>query len=160
MRALNNDMIPLDSIPINKRKKIEKIRIEKQTIISNPKKYWEIATKPEKRYGSYNGKAIILMNSRTASAGNNAVAISKTIPHSIIIGSNSSSSFAIGNKKDYCLKNSLIRLELPGTLTIHPDNKFEKGFIPDYWLDSGQPVKEVIEWISNPDTYQFKYGNK
>jgi hypothetical protein len=160
IRALNNDNIPLDSVPVNRKGKIESIRIEKQTVKTNPRKYWEIVTKPEKLYGNYNGKAIILMSSKTASAGNNAVAISKSIPNSIIIGSNSSSSFAIGNKKNYCLKNSLIRLELPGTLTIHPDNKLEKGFLPDYWLDSEQPVQDVVDWINNPDTFQFKYKDE
>lgn len=156
MRALDNDMIPLDSIPANRRKKIESIRLEKQDIKTNPEKYWEITTRPNKLLGTYTGKAIVIMSSKTASAGNNAVAIAETIPNNIIVGSNSSSSFAIGNKKNYCLKNSLIRLELPGTLTIHPDNKLEKGFLPDYWLDSEQPVKEIIDWINNTD-YQFKY---
>jgi len=159
MKALNDDNYPLDSVPENRREKIKSIRIEKQNIKINPKRYWEITTKPEKQNGDYKGKAIILMSSKTASAGNNAVAIAKTIPNNIIVGSNSSSSYAIGNKKNYCLKNSLIRLELSGTLTIHPDNKLEKGFLPDYWLDSEQPVKEIIDWTSNPE-YQFKYKNE
>ena len=159
MKALNDDSYPIDSVPANRRNKISNIRLEKQIVKSSPEKYWEITTIPDTSMGNYQGKAIILMSGRTASAGNNAVAISKTIPNNVIIGSNSSSSYAIGNKKNYCLKNSLIRFELPGTLTVHPDNKLEKGFLPDYWLDSEQPVKEVAEWINNPDTYQFKYLN-
>lgn len=157
MKALNDDNYPIDSVPSNRQNKIRKIRIEKQSVKTSPSKYWEIKTRPENQMGVYKGTAIILMSNRTASAGNNAVAISKTIPQNILIGSNTSSSYAIGNVKNYCLKNSLIRFGLPGTLTIHPDNKLEKGFLPDYWLDSEKPVKEVIDWIKNPDTYQFKY---
>lgn len=157
MKALNDDTFPIDSVPFNRQNKIKKIRDEKKTVKESPNKYWEIITRPEKKQGVYKGTAIILMSNHTASAGNNAVAISKTIPNNILVGSNSSSSYAIGNVKNYCLKNSLIRLGLPGTLTIHPDNKLEKGFLPDYWLDSEQPVKEVIDWINNPETYQFEY---
>ena len=42
-------------------------------------------------------------------------------------------------------------------LIINPSNHMEKGFLPDYWLDSDKPIEEVRKWLTNPDTYQFNY---
>jgi hypothetical protein len=156
--ALNDDSYPLDSIPENRREKIKNIRIEKQTVKTNPRKCWEIIPRPEKKLGTYKGKAIILTNCYTNSAGNNAISSSKSIPNSIVIGENTAPGYAFGNGRLFCLKNSLIKLDMPGVLTIHSDNKLEKGFFPDYWLDSKEPIKEAINWINNPDTYQFRYN--
>ena len=159
-KALNDDNIPLDSIPTGKREKIRKIREDKKVMVSNPIKYWEIRMKPEKKYGNYKGKTIILVNNETGSAANDAVAASKSIPNGIIIGENTAPSYSIGNIKWYQLKNTLIVLWLPGNLGIHPDNKMEKGFFPDFWLDSNKPIDEIINWLNNPDSYQFKYLNE
>lgn len=157
-KALDDDSCPLDSLPESRREKIKMIRLEKQTVKTNPRKYWDIKIpKPEKKQGNYKGKAIILTNCYTNSAGNDAVSASKSIPNAIIIGENTAPGYAIGNGHVYCLKNSLIKFDLPSKLGINPDNHIEKGFFPDYWLDSKEPIKEVIDWIHHPDTYQFSY---
>jgi len=66
-KALNDDSFPLDSIPEGKREKIRLIREDKKRMIDKPIKYWEIRMKPDKKYGNYNGKAIILINNQTGS---------------------------------------------------------------------------------------------
>jgi hypothetical protein len=159
IKALNDDNFPLDSIPVGKREKIRKIRKNKKVMVTNPTKYWEIRMKPEQKYGNYKGEAIILVNNETGSAANDAIAASKSIPNSVIIGENTAPSYSIGNMKWYQLKNTLIVLWIPGNLGIHQDNKMEKGFFPDYWLDSNKPIDEIIEWINNPGKYQFSYKN-
>lgn len=158
-KALNDDSFPLDSIPEGKREKIRLIREDKKIMINKPIKYWEIRMKPEKKYGDYNGKAIILVNNQTGSASNDAIAGSKSIPNTMLIGENTAPSYSIGNMKFYQLKNTRIVLWIPGNLGIHEDNKMEKGFFPDYWLDSNVPIDEIMNWINNPNEYQFTYSN-
>lgn len=158
MKALNDDSFPLDSISSERqRERVRKIRIEKQHVKTNPVKYWDVTLKPEDKKGNYKGLAILLVNNITGSAANNAIGASKCIPNSIIIGENTASSYAIGNMKWYKLENSNIVIWLPGLLIFHPDNKMEKGFFPDYWIDSDHPEEEIIRWIKNPDNYQFSY---
>lgn len=156
VKALNDDTYPTDSVTVErKRKRIEQIRIEKKYMPITPVKYWEIELPSAKKMGTYQGKAIILVNNVSGSASNNTVGASKSIPNSIVVGENTASSYTIGNMKHYQLKNSKIILWLPGCLFYHPDNKMEKGFFPDFWLNSDKPVEEIIEWLNNPDEYQF-----
>lgn len=157
MKGLRDDNYPLDSIPAFKREKIRGIREEKPFVKSNPVKYWEVEPKPKRKLGNYKGQVIILSNHFTNSAGNNAIAASKSIPSSLVIGENSGSAYTFSNVKYYCLKYSLIKVWLPSMLIINPTNHMEKGFLPDYWLDSDKPVEEVRKWLTNPDTYQFTY---
>lgn len=126
----------------------------------NPLRYWEIDNRNIKQHklGTYKGKVIILSNHYNASAGETTLArIKSSIPNSIVIGENSCGAFVFSSKHSYCLKNSLIKLHLTKSLEIHPDCHGDKGFFPDYWLDSKEPVKEVVNWIGNPETYQFTY---
>jgi C-terminal processing protease CtpA/Prc len=157
MKGLHDDHYPLDSIPLSKREKIRKIRLDKQTIRKDPVKYWEVEMPPKKEPGNYKGKAILLVNHRTNSAANNAIAYAKSIPNSVIIGENSGSAYTFANVKYYALQHSRIKLWLPSVLILNPDNLMEKGFEPDYWLDSAQPSEEVRKWLSSPDSYQFRY---
>jgi hypothetical protein len=112
---------------------------------------------PEQKFGDYKGKLVVLSNFRNGSAGNNALAMSKSVPNSVIVGENSNMTYAFANTRNFSLKHSRIKLRLPGRLIIHPENSLERGFLPDFWLDSETPVKEVAEWLLDPDGYQFKY---
>lgn len=158
MKGLRDDNYPLDSIPSFKREKIRGIRQEKPFVKSNPIKYWEVEPQPKRKPGNYKGKVIILSNHFTNSAGNNAIAASKSIPNSLVIGENSGSAYTFSNVKYYCLKHSKIKLWFPSMLIINPYNQMERGFLPDYWLDSDKPIEEVTKWLSNPDSYQFHYN--
>ncbi len=125
-----------------------------------PQRYWEIENRniEHDKIGTYKGKVIIISNHYNASAGETTLAkIKSSIPNSIVIGENSCGAFVFSSKNSYCLKNSLIKLQLTKWLEIHPDCHGNKGFFPDYWLDSKEPVKEVVNWINNPETYQFTY---
>lgn len=155
-----DDATPLESIPAYKRAHVTQVRQEKVDLISNPRRYWKIVGEiPEKKVGDYAGKMIVLSNYRNGSAGNNALAMSKSVPNSLIVGENSNMTYAFANTRNFSLKHSRIKLRLPGRLIINPENSIERGFLPDLWLDSESPVEEVIEWLRRPDTYQFQYKN-
>ena len=149
-----------DSCPQDTKVFFDKMNSEHIIQKENPLRYWEIENRNTKQYieGAYKGKVIILSNHYNASAGETTLArIKSSVPNSIVIGENSCGAFVFSSKNSYCLKNSLIKLQLTKSLEIHPDCHGDKGFFPDFWLDSKEPVKEVLNWINNPETYQFIY---
>lgn len=126
-----------------------------------PIRYWEIENRniEHEKIGTYQGQIIIISNHYNASAGETTLSkIKSSIPNTIVVGENSCGAFVFSSKNSYCLKNSLIKLQLTKWLEIHPDCHGTKGFFPDYWLDSKEPVKEVLNWVNKPETYQFKYN--
>ncbi len=155
-----DDATPMSEIPEYKRAHVEQVRQQKVDLVANPRRYWVVVRdNPEQKFGDYKGKLVVLSNVRNGSAGNNALAMSKSVPNSIIVGENSNMTYAFANTRNFSLKHSRIKLRLPGRLIIHPENSIERGFLPDFWLDSESPVEEVAEWLLNPDGYQFKYQN-
>jgi len=153
-----DDATPLSDIPEYKRAHVMQVRQEKLELVANPRRYWAVVrAKPERRLGDYKGKAVILSNYRNGSAGNNALAMSKSIPNSVIVGENSNMTYAFANTRNFSLKHSRIKLRLPGRLIINPANSVERGFLPDFWLDSEAPVEEVVEWLHHRESYQFRY---
>jgi hypothetical protein len=149
-----------DSCPPRTKAFFDKMNAERIVQKENPLRYWEIENRNIKhdKKGTYKGRTIIISNHYNASAGETTLArIKSSIPNSVIIGENSCGAFVFSSKISYCLKNSLIKLQLTKSLEIHPDCHGDKGFLPDYWLDSKEPVKEIVDWINNPETYQFIY---
>jgi Peptidase family S41 len=130
---------------------------EAEAMKQNPRMYWEVTPAAAATGGRFKSKLIVLSNQRVGSAANNAVALAKSVPGCIVIGCNTSSGFTFAEVVTYCLKHTAIKLRLPRKITIHPEFDNERGFLPDYWLDSAQPLDEVIHWLTAPDTYQFSY---
>ncbi len=154
------DGLVTDSCPPHTKLFFDKMNSEHTIQKENPLRYWEIENRNIKQHemGTYKGKVIILSNHYNASAGETTLArIKSSVPNSILIGENSRGAFVFSSKMSYCLKNSLIKLQLTKYIEIHPDCHGDKGFLPDYWLDSNDPIKEVVNWINNPETYQFTY---
>lgn len=154
-----DDATPLSEIPAYKRDHVTQIRRQKVELLARPRRYWELVrAKPAPRQGDYTGQVLILSNHRNGSAGNNALAMSKSIPRSLIVGENSNMSYAFANTRMFSLKHSRIKLRLPGRLIINPANSIELGFLPDLWLDSATPVEELLRWLREPERYQFSYA--
>lgn len=150
-----------DSCPSETKSFLNEMKIKSSNLKNNPVRYWEIDNRniEQHKLGTYKGKVIMISNHYNASAGETTLArIKSSVPNSIVIGENSCGAFVFSSKNSYCLQNSLIKLQLTKALEIHPDCHGDKGFFPDYWLDSKEPVKEVVDWINNPETYQFRYN--
>ncbi|MCK4357522.1 MAG: hypothetical protein KAW92_02025 [Candidatus Cloacimonetes bacterium] len=122
---------------------------------SNPQDNSEQSNKED---GKYQGLIIVLANRGTASSGEVAVFYAKSIKNNIFIGENTGGVGRFGEMLSYYLPNSNILLQLPSKIFFYPgyDCPEGVGFMPDYWLDLSRPVKEVVRWLMNPDTYQYK----
>ena len=141
----------------------------RHTIMTNRKKHSEYRTTPmknwefgkthnQKRYGSYNGTLIILTNRRVLSAAEAMIGYSKSVKNSILIGENTAGVAQFSDVQQYYLPNSKLIAKLPRQFLSIPDFDECIGFLPDYWLDSMEPTKEVLRWLNNPNNYQFKFS--
>ncbi len=110
----------------------------------------------DRQMGSYEGCAVFLINRNVASSGEALIDYSKSVPGAVLIGENTAGIGTYGQVLQYWLPNSIISLYLPSKLFLSPEVKEGVGYIPDYWLDSANPVSEVTEWLNNPDSYQFE----
>lgn len=115
---------------------------------------WRVsqATPYQRELGSFDGTAILLINSDTASAGESAILYGRSLKRLILIGENSMGGNTFGNVAGYSLSHSGIILRIPNMINLckNPDDCIEgKGFTPDYWVDSEDVQGEVISWIQN-----------
>lgn len=109
-----------------------------------------------RRMGDYEGRAVFLIDRDVASSGEAMIDYSKSIPEAVLIGENSAGVGTFGEVRQYWLLNSRICLFLPSKLFPAPEFEEGVGYIPDYWLDSAEPVREIAGWLNNPDSYQFE----
>ena len=140
----------------------------KYAIASNSKKYEQYRTSPARtwefgsshgqiRSGTYHGTLIILTNRRVLSAGEAMVGYSQSVKNRILIGENTGGVTQFSDCQQYLLPNSRFIVKLPRRLLLVPGFEECVGFLPDYWLDSREPVKEVLRWAANPADYRFEY---
>ncbi len=106
--------------------------------------------------GDYNGCAVFLIDRGVASSGEALIDYSKSVPGAVLIGENSAGVGSFGEVRHYWLPNSLIQLYMPCKLFIAPGFEEGVGYLPDYWLDSEEPMTEIARWLNNPDSYQFE----
>lgn len=110
-----------------------------------------------RQMGDYQGTAVFLINRKVASAGEALIDYSKSVPGAVLVGENSAGVGTFGEVLSYWLPNSHIKLSLPSKLFLMPGFEEGVGYIPDYWLDSQEPVAEIARWLNNPDSYQFEF---
>jgi hypothetical protein len=123
-----------------------------------PVKNWEFGRHIGKQpYGSYKGTLIILTNRRVLSAGEAMLGYSKSVQNRIVIGENTGGVGQFSDVQMYRLPYSKIKIKLARQLFLIPDFEECIGFLPDFWLDSKTPQKEVIHWLDDPENYQFKF---
>lgn len=124
-----------------------------------PVRSWEFGeTHSKEPYGSYNGTLIILANRRVLSAAEAMIGYSKSVKNRIVIGENTAGVAQFSDVQQYLLPNSKLIVKLPRQILLIPDFEECIGFLPDYWLDSMEPTKEVLRWLADPDNYQFEYS--
>lgn len=109
-----------------------------------------------RQMGNYEGCAVFLIDRGVASSGEALINYTKSVPGAVLIGENSAGVGSFGEVHQYWLPNSLIRLSLPCKLFLATGCEEGVGYIPDYWLDSEEPVMEIARWLNNPDSYQFE----
>lgn len=125
----------------------------------NPKKEWEFKIDTSiSQQGTYKGTMVVLMNRNTESSGETAVYYSKSVKNAISVGENTYGAGMFSPAMKYYLPNSKICMQIAHHIDFIPGFQESIGFIPDYWLDSDYPVEEIVKWLNNPETYQFKFS--
>ncbi len=123
-----------------------------------PMRSWRFSnTKKHNSPGSYKGQLILLTNRRVLSAGENLVGASGSIKNRVVIGENTGGVAQFSSTVPYVLPHSRLVLNLPRQLIFIPGLEECVGYLPDYWLDTSDPVQEVVSWLKDPGTYQFSY---
>jgi len=121
---------------------------------STPERLWEIKTIHEEEPATYKGKAIILINRRTFSSGQSVAKSAKAIPDSLLVGESTATGGPFGDLLYYRLPHSRILFLFPFNFSFNLDDG-EEYLKPDLWLDSDDPVSEVIRWLNAPTDYRF-----
>ncbi len=111
---------------------------------------------PPRQMGDYNGQAVFLFDRKVASSGEAFIDYSMSIPGAVRVGENSAGAGIFGHPRHYWLPNSHIHLVVPFKLYIAPGFEEGVGYLPDYWLDSAEPISEITAWMNNPETYQYQ----
>lgn len=108
--------------------------------------------------GKFQGKFVVLTNRRVLSAGENLVGASESITNRVTVGENTGGVAQFSSKCAYTLPYSRLVLNLPRQLIFIPGLEECVGYLPDYWLDTNEPLNEVIKWLKTPEEYQFEYS--
>jgi hypothetical protein len=128
---------------------------------SNSVKDWEFGSANERsKSGNYEGTLIFLTNRRILSAGEGMIGASQSVKNRIIIGENTGGVAQFSDICEYYLPNSKFIAKLPRQFLIIPGLEECVGYLPDYWLDTNEPLEEVMTWLQNRDNYQFKYSER
>ncbi|MCK9225373.1 MAG: S41 family peptidase, partial [Candidatus Muirbacterium halophilum] len=125
----------------------------------SPYRKFETYDFPEIKYGDFKGNLFVLTNRNIASSGEALCSYSKSVKNSLLIGENTAGIGTFGEINEYQLPNSNIILNIPEKLFVQSDVVESIGFIPDYWLDSANPVEELVRYINFPSSYNFSYSN-
>jgi len=139
------------SLVANYSRQYEKLR-------SFPVKSWTFSsTQNEQKPGKFKGKLILMTNRRVLSGGENLVGASSSISDRIVVGENTGGVAQFSSTSAFVLPHSRLVLNLPRQLIFIPGLEECVGYLPDYWLDTDQPLEEVLKWLEAPEKYQFKY---
>ncbi len=95
----------------------------------------------------YEGTLFVLQNKQVASSGESAIMYGRSVKKRIFVGSASMGCGQFGDVLTYKLPNSELFFAMGYKVFNMEGFEEGKGFFPDYWLDSNDPVKDVVEYI-------------
>lgn len=114
------------------------------------KKEW-IITESERvdlSKAEYKGSFIVLTDYHCASSAEETVNFTKSLKNCIRVGTNTLGCNCYTNLYVAFLPKTHMAIYLPNTAIM---DMFEegKGFEPDYWIDSDDPIDEIINWLQD-----------
>lgn len=125
---------------------------------STPVKNWNFgASERRNQPGDFNGTLIFLTNRRILSAGEGMIGASASVKNRFIIGENTGGVAQFSDACEFYLPNSKFIAKLPRQFLIIPGLEECVGYLPDYWLDTMEPLQEVMNWLQDQAHYQFRY---
>lgn len=97
---------------------------------------------------SFNGEMIVLTDYYCASSAEETINFTKSLKNVIRVGTNTNGCNCFTNLWVCILPETYMAMFLPNVTFL---DMFEegKGFEPDYWLDTTEPLKEIISWLKN-----------
>lgn len=113
-------------------------------------KEWFLHTKKDIDLGKakFSGKVIILTDYYCASSAEETINFSKSLRDVVRVGTNTNGCNNFTNLWVCILPKTHMAIFLPNVVFL---DMFEegKGFEPDYWLDTTDPLKEIIKWLKS-----------
>lgn len=93
------------------------------------------------------GDTIVLINHNVCSSSEVAVLYSTMMKNSILVGSKTGGVNNFGNIEGYILPKSNLLVMIPTSVFHHELFNEGVGILPKYWLDSEDPINDIIKWI-------------
>ncbi|MEJ6951335.1 S41 family peptidase [Natronospora cellulosivora (SeqCode)] len=92
---------------------------------------------------------LVLIDSRTASAGENFVRQLRQVNNVVLIGSNTRGLIITGNVGSYSLPNSNFKVNSPVSLAFDTDLVYREGmgYMPDIWVDPNKALEIALELV-------------
>lgn len=100
----------------------------------------------------YNGKMIVLTDYYCASSAEETINFTKSLKNVIRVGTNTNGCNCFTNLWVCVLPKTYMAIFLPN-VTFFDMFEEGKGFEPDYWLDTTEPLEEIKNWLKNDDIY-------
>ena len=102
----------------------------------------------EKEKSAFNGKMIVLTDYYCASSAEETINFTGSLKNVIRVGTNTNGCNCFTNLWVCVLPKTYMAMFLPNVAFL---DMFEegKGFEPDYWLDTTEPLEEIKNWLRN-----------
>ena len=99
---------------------------------------------------TFNGKLIVLTDYYCASSAEETINFTKSLKNTIRVGTNTNGCNCFTNLWVCILPKTYMAIFLPNVAIL---DMFEegKGFEPDYWLDTTEPLEEIKNWLKSND---------
>ena len=99
---------------------------------------------------TFNGKLIVLTDYYCASSAEETINFTKSLKNVIRVGTNTNGCNCFTNLWVCILPKTYMAIFLPNVAIL---DMFEegKGFEPDYWLDTTEPLEEIKNWLKSND---------
>ena len=115
-------------------------------------KDWVVHNKNNIELGkaTFNGKLIVLTDYYCASSAEETINFTKSLKNAIRVGTNTNGCNCFTNLWVCILPKTYMAIFLPNVAIL---DMFEegKGFEPDYWLDTTEPLEEIKNWLKSND---------
>lgn len=108
---------------------------------------WCISKTKEKRHEN-DTKIFVLIDDKVASSAESFIEYLKTLENVILVGTNTSGILLSNAYTTIQLPNSHINISLGNIITAKKGFTEGKGFEPDIWINSGDPLDKVLKLIN------------
>lgn len=99
----------------------------------------------------FGGQLVVLADNGTGSAGEGFVRLASRVPGALVVGENTAGCETYGNQSQrFVLDNSKMEIRFGCSKGVYAQWPVQDGmgYFPRYWLDTDDPVKAIIDYVS------------